>query len=154
MVQRDVENDAHAPLVRGFSERLEVLQRAVIRVDCLEVGHVVAVIARRGENRHQPQNADFQVIICLGATVIEVVQFLANALQVADLVAVRGRIRPRADEDVIDKVVLALSLGPCNPALACDQQHNKLATIPSHRELVFHTIEFLLKSYLRQWCGG
>ena len=67
--------------VRLVDEAIEVLQRAVARMDVLVVGDVVAVVAqRRRVERQQPQRVD--------AEALEVVELLGQAGEVADAVVV------------------------------------------------------------------
>ena len=60
-----------AALVRGLQERLEIVQRAVARVDVDVVGDVVPVVfERRRKERQQPETGDaqaLQVVELLGA---------------------------------------------------------------------------------------
>ena len=62
-------------------ERLEVVQRAVLRIHASVVGDIVTVIAQwRGEERQQPDCGDAQVL--------DVVQPLCEPAQVADSIVV------------------------------------------------------------------
>jgi hypothetical protein len=60
MVDHQVEDDLDAARVRRTHEMFEVGHRAVLRIDAVEVGDVVAVIAGRRVDRHQPDAADAQ----------------------------------------------------------------------------------------------
>ena len=78
-------------------KRLEVAQRAVVRVDVGVVGDVVAVVAqRRGIERQQPDRGD--------AEVLQVVELRGQAAEVADAVAVAVEEGP--DVDLVDDRVL------------------------------------------------
>ena len=84
-------------LVRGADERLEVVERAVARMDVPVVGDVVAVVAqRRREERQQPQAGD--------AEPLQVVELLREALEVADAVVVA--VEERLDVRLVDDRVL------------------------------------------------
>ena len=54
VVQHHVDQHLYAALVRFGDESLEVVVRAVRARDLVVVRHVVAVIARRFHDRHQP----------------------------------------------------------------------------------------------------
>jgi hypothetical protein len=52
VVDDQVEHDAHAALVGGIEQLREVPERAQPRVDAVEIGHVVPVVApQRGMHR-------------------------------------------------------------------------------------------------------
>ncbi len=56
VVDDQLDEDADVPRVRRVDEPLEVVERAVARMDAQVVGDVVAVVAqRRGEEGQQPQ---------------------------------------------------------------------------------------------------
>ena len=83
--------------VRRRDELAEVLERAVVRVDALVVGDVVAVVLeRRREERQEPQAGD--------AEVLEVVELLDEPAQIADAVVVR--VVERLDVRLVDDRVL------------------------------------------------
>ena len=70
-----------AARVRLAQERLEIVQRAVDRVDGVIIGDVVAVVLeRRGIKRQQPEGRD--------AEVLEVIQLLRQPAKIADAVGV------------------------------------------------------------------
>ena len=58
VVHHEVEDDPDVAPVRLIEEMLKVCVRAVVALDGLVVGGVVAVIARRLEHRHQPDRID------------------------------------------------------------------------------------------------
>ena len=78
-------------LVGGGEERVEVRARAVVALDGLVVGHVVAVVARRLGDRHQPQPVDAEVVGRGRVAVVEVVELRRQPGEVADPVAVAVR---------------------------------------------------------------
>ena len=77
---------------------LQVGERAVVGVDAAVVGHVVAVVRRRRERRHEPQPGDAEVVGRRRVAVVEVVELRRQARQVADPVAVAVGVAP--DEDL------------------------------------------------------
>ena len=78
-------------------ERLEIVERAVARMDVPVVGDVVAVVLeRRGEERQQPQAGD--------AEPLQVVELLRQAGEVADAVVVA--VEERLDVRLVDDRVL------------------------------------------------
>ena len=80
------------PAVRLGEEAVEILARAIGGLDLLVVGGVVAVVARRLEDRHQPERVDAQVL--------EIVELRGEAGEVADAVAVG--IGEAAHEDLVE----------------------------------------------------
>ena len=90
VVDDEVDDDADAALVRGLDERAEVLDRAVVRVDAVEVGDVVAAVAkRRGVERQEPDAVD--------AEPLQVVELVLEAPEVARPVVVAVEERARVD---------------------------------------------------------
>ena len=97
VVDDQLDEDPDAPLVRGVDERLEVVERAVARVDVPVVGDVVAVVfERRGEERQQPEAGD--------AEPLQVVELLRQPLEIADAVVVA--VEERLDVRLVDDRVL------------------------------------------------
>ena len=81
VVHHQLGDDAQLAAVRFFEKRLEVVQRAVLRIDVRVVGDVVTIVLqRRGKERQQPDRRDAQVL--------DVVEPLGQAAEVADAVAV------------------------------------------------------------------
>ncbi len=88
--------DAQPACVRFLEQHLEVAQRPVRRVDVAIVGDVVAVVAqRRRIERQQPDRVD--------AEVLNVIELLNQALEVADAVAVG--IEEGADVQLVNERV-------------------------------------------------
>ena len=82
VVEHHVQHQADAAPVRLADKLLQILHRAVARVNGTVVGHIIAVVALgRGEERRQPE--------IVNAQVGEVVQFRGDALQIAKAVTVR-----------------------------------------------------------------
>ena len=82
VVEHHVQHQADAALVRFADKLLQILHRAVARVNGTVVGHIIAVVALgRGEERRQPE--------IVNAQVGEIVQFRGDALQIAEAVTVR-----------------------------------------------------------------
>ena len=93
VVHDEVDDDAHAALVRGVDELHEVGEVAELRQDVGVVGDVVAAVAqRRLEERRQPEAVD--------AEPLEVVELGGQALEVADAVAVA--VLEGADQDLVE----------------------------------------------------
>ena len=85
---------------------LQILHRAVARVDGTVVGHIIAVVALgRGEERRQLE--------IVNAQVGEVVQFRGDALQIAEAVTVRVHEGFRVN--LVDNLVLEIV--HCKPHL-------------------------------------
>ncbi len=99
VVQHQVNQHANAAPVRLRDEALEIVVGAVVALDAVVVRHVVAVIARRLGHRHEPDAAGAQVALRVRIAVVDVVELLDEAVQVADAVAVA--VVERADEDLV-----------------------------------------------------
>ena len=97
VVDDELGDDADAAAVRFGDEVIEVVERAVARMDVLVVGDVVAVVSqRRRVERQQPEAVD--------AEALQVVELLRQAGEVAD--AVVGAVEERADVRLVDDGVL------------------------------------------------
>ena len=82
VVDHEIHQELHAPLARGAAELHEVPEVAVARIDAVEVGDVVAVVAvGRGVERVEPQRRDAQRL--------QMVEPVGEAAEVARPVAVR-----------------------------------------------------------------
>ena len=97
VVDDELGQHADVQRVRGVDELLEVVQRAVDRIDRRVVGDVVPVVSKRRRiEREQPQAGD--------AEVVQVGQLLREAGEIAD--AVRVAVVEGADVHLVDDRVL------------------------------------------------
>ena len=89
--------------MRGIQKRLEIIQRAVVRMDGIVVGDVVAVVAQRGREKwHEPKSVDAQVL--------QIIELLHQTGKVADAVVVA--VAERADVQLVnDRVFVPKRLG-------------------------------------------
>ena len=62
VVQRQVQDQFHSPLMAQGNQFLQVLLRAESRINLIIIGHVVFMIGRRGENRRQPDSLYSQAL--------------------------------------------------------------------------------------------
>src|SRR2546430_1576539 len=93
VVHHEIENHANVALVRLVEKMVKVRARSVVLLDRFVIGRVVAVIARRLEDRHQPDAVDAQVVA-------EVIEFRSDAVEVADAVAIG--VDKAAYEDLVE----------------------------------------------------
>ncbi len=100
VVEHQVNNDADAPRVRRFHQRPEILQRAVFGVHVVVIHHVIAVIAGRRIDGHEPDAGDAEVVGGMGIAIVEVVELLNETLKVADTIAIA--IIKTADENLVE----------------------------------------------------
>ena len=93
VIQHHLGDDAHAAAMRLLQKVLKIAQRAVGGMDVVVVGDIVAVVAP-GERKEgqQPDGGDAQVL--------QVIQFLGEAAEIAHAVVVA--VVERADVDFID----------------------------------------------------
>ena len=103
VVDDEVDDDRDAPLVRGRDEGLRSPRRCRSRPRPPVVGHVVAVIAERLGDGHQPQAGDAEVVGGGRVAVVELVEAVDEAAQVADTVAVG--VLEAADEDLVEDAI-------------------------------------------------
>ncbi len=97
VIQHQLDDHPDSALVRGFQERLEIIQLAVIRMDGGVVGDIVAVVAqRRRKEGHQPQRVDSQVL--------QVIELLHQAGKIADAVVVA--VAERAHVQLVNDGIL------------------------------------------------
>ena len=81
VIDHQLRDDAQPALVRRGEKRLEIVQRAVVRIDVVIIRDVVAIIAqRRGIKRQQPDRGD--------AEFLEIIELLDQSAEIADAVAV------------------------------------------------------------------
>ena len=81
-------------------KRSKVGERTVVGLDALVVGDVVAVVAGRGKDGHQPERVDAEVRGGDRVAIVQVVELRSQALEVADAVAVR--VGKAAHEDLVE----------------------------------------------------
>jgi hypothetical protein len=113
VIERDVQDDAHAALVRLRGERLEVGERAVLRIDRPEVGHVIAMVRGRRKDGHQPEDAHLEVVVRRRFPVVQVrVEAADDSRQIADAARVVVAVSERAHEDLVQQVVRCRRLRP------------------------------------------
>ncbi len=97
VVHHHVHDDADVALVGLGDQAVEVGEGAVLRIDVLVVGDVVAEVdLRRGIDGREPDGVD--------AELLQIVEALGDAVQVADAVAVG--ILKAARIDLVDDGVL------------------------------------------------
>ena len=109
MVHDVVDDDLDAAGVGGGEEGLEVGHGAVVGIDGAVVDGVVAVVAGRVVDGHEPDAGDAEVVVGGRVAVVEVVELLGQALEVADAVAVA--VVEAAHEDLVeDRVVPPVEL--------------------------------------------
>src|SRR5688500_4864206 len=99
VVEHEVHEHANATLVRFRHEALEILVGSVLPVDLVVIRDVVAVIARRFGDRHQPDARGAKVAAGAGLAVVDVIELLDETLQIADAVAIT--VVERADEYLV-----------------------------------------------------
>ena len=106
VVHDEVGDHAHPALVRLLDERLEVVDRPVVRVDREEVGDVVAAVAqRRRVHRQQPDAVD--------AEPLQVVELVDQPAEVAGAVVVA--VEEPADVDLVEDRGLEPERVPLEP---------------------------------------
>ena len=88
VVQHQIDHDLDASAVRFCDQLLEVRVGAVVAADRLVVRRVIAVVARGGEHRHQPERIDAQIGCGRRIAVVEVVETRDQSLQIAFAVAI------------------------------------------------------------------
>ena len=114
MVDHKVDDHMDAALLSLCHHILEVIHRAILRVDGEVIHHIVAVVGGRGVDRHQPDAGHTQVGVRLRVAVVQVIQLFCDPIEVTDPIAVA--VVETANEDLIeDRIVpphLALLILP------------------------------------------
>ncbi len=116
VVEHQIDDDSDATLVGLLDEPFEVLVGPILRVDLVVVRDVVAVIAGRRHDRHQPDAGDTQVGRRVRVAVVQVIELTDQASQVAHPVAIA--VVEAADEDLVERCVVPPGLA----ARAFDQR--------------------------------
>ena len=88
VVEHHVNDDADAAFVSLGQQALEIVAAAVIWVDLVIVGDIVAVVTGGGHDGHEPEASDAQVMGGGGVAIIEVIQPGGEAIEIADAVAI------------------------------------------------------------------
>ena len=109
MVQHQIHDDTDIALLRFGDEPVEVGEGAILRVDVVVVGDVVAEVdLRRGIDGREPDGVDAQAL--------QVVEARGDAIEVANTVAVRVLKAARidfVDDRVLPPVTRILLGGGC-----------------------------------------
>src|SRR5205823_733451 len=97
VINDQIDQDSHAPLLRAVSEFDEIAERPEAPIDVVVIGYVITSIAigRRLE-WHQPD--------CRDAQAMQIIEPACKALEIADAVSVR--IHERLDGEAINDRVL------------------------------------------------
>jgi len=88
VVEHQVDDHADAALVGLVEQAPQVVVGAVLGVDGVIVGDVIAVVTGRGHDGHQPETGDAQIAGRGGVAIVKIVQPRDQARQVADAVAI------------------------------------------------------------------
>ena len=80
VVYDKIDDDLDPPLFTFSQKGLEVLQGTVGRIDLIVIADIILVIAAAGMNGHEPN--------AVNAKLLQIVQLRANAIDIADAVAV------------------------------------------------------------------
>ena len=129
VIQHHVNQYPNATAVRFGHETLEVVVGAVVALDGVVVGNVVAVITRRLSDRHQPETRRTQVRLRVGIAVVDVIEFRGQAVEVPDPVAVA--VSEGANEDLITH-------GTACPILVSESHHGCFSVARTRRDREGH----------------
>ena len=88
MVQRQIQDQLHVPLVAQGDQFLQVLFCAEGGINLIVIRHVIFMIGRGTENRRQPDSLYPQAFPGLRIPVVQVIHPVDNALQVTGSVSV------------------------------------------------------------------
>ncbi len=88
VIDHKIDHYANTALVARFQKLPKVSQRAVIRVDCLVVSNIVAMVGRWGHDRHQPDATNTEVVSGSRVAIVEVIQLGDDTLEIADTVSI------------------------------------------------------------------
>ena len=99
MVGNEVDYDADAAAMRRSDQLAKILVGAVTRIYMVVVRHVVAMIAHRFGDRHQPHAVHAKVGRALWISVVDVVEMRDQTAQIPNAIPVG--IGKRADKDLV-----------------------------------------------------
>ena len=99
VVDDHVHEHPDSPAMRFFHQAPEIVVRPVAGIDVVVVGDVVAVVAGRGGDRHQPDAVDAEIRAGLRVAVVQVVEASDQSRQVS--VAVAVAVLEGAHEDLV-----------------------------------------------------
>ena len=119
VIEGHVQDDAHVTLMSFLQQRLQIIQRSVMRMDGSVIRDVIAMIGGRRKNRHEPKDVDFKILVGVRLSIVQIVQLLHYAFQVAVPLAVMIAVEKRADENFIDDLVA------CETTCRKDKSHRQ-----------------------------
>src|SRR6266542_81252 len=99
VIGNEINDDANTSSVCLSHESLEVFVGSVRGIDVVIVSDVVAVIAHRLRNRHEPHAVCAEVATTLRISVVDVVESAGESLQIT--ISVSVAVHKRADEDLV-----------------------------------------------------
>jgi hypothetical protein len=135
MIEGNVKNDSDPTLMGGVDQVSQILESAVVRVDVLVVGYVIAMITCGWKDGHEPEDTHLQVIVTVWIPVVQVVEVFTNALEIplfplfAGWGGIARCVSERPDEDVVHEIIVPLS-----KAVPCAREMDKQAhsqSVPS-----------------------
>ena len=88
MVHYHIRNDPDAPLMALCHKLLKVIHRAILRINCLIIRNIVFVIAWRWADGHQPDLIAAKICPCRIVSVVYIVQFVNQSLDITDSVSI------------------------------------------------------------------
>ena len=109
VVHDQVDDDFDTSSMGFFNQALEIFFGAVFFVDLEVIDDVVAMIAGRLHDRHEPDAGHPQVVRRRGIAVVQIIQPLNEAVDVAHAVAVA--VLKAAHEDLVEDGIVPPILG-------------------------------------------
>ena len=116
VVEHQVHDDPDVTLVRFAEQALEILHAAVIRIDRVVIGHIVAMVRRRRVDGHQPDAFDPQIL--------KIIELFNDPVEVADAVPIA--VAEGADEDLVEDRVVPPGEPVCAFGERCGCRHRSL----------------------------
>lgn len=104
MVHHKVDYNFNTPLVCFCNQLFKIVHCAVFLVDPSVVGYIIAVVAWRWVDRHQPNSGYPEVRSGGGVTVVQIIQLIYQPSDIPDSVAVG--IIEASDEDFVEDSVV------------------------------------------------
>ena len=104
VVENKVDYYVYSTFVALCNKVAHVFHGTVVGVDCFVVDYVVLVITERNHNGHEPDSRYAQTFAAFGVAVVEVVQTVDDALQIAHSVVVA--VGKTADKNFVECAVV------------------------------------------------
>ncbi len=100
MIQHKVDDHSNSTVLSCIQQVLEILHGSKIRINAVIIGYVISVIRMAGVDGAQPDAGNPKVGCCGRITVVEIIQFFYNAVEVANPISIA--VIKRANKKLVE----------------------------------------------------